>query len=199
MLKKILIGVVVVIVLLVVIVMVQPNEYHVERSAKIDAPAEIIWAEVADLSQWDNWGHWHTSDPEQKTTVTGEPGTVGHQSAWDGEITGTGKMTITESNPPNDLAMELEFFTPMAGVANTGFVIAEDDGGSIVTFSMDGKNDFVGKFFSLIMDMDEMIGGAYEDSLGNLKEIAEEKAKKAAELAAAEPEEGEAAPPAETE
>ena len=45
----------------------------------------------------------------------------------------------------------------------------------------------MGKLFGLLMGMEEMIGSAYEDSLANLKPIAEENAQKQAELAAAEP------------
>ena len=78
MLKKIFIGVVVLIVVLVVVVMAQPSTYHVERSTHIKAPAEVVWAEISDFEKWKGWNPWEKSDPEQTTTIEGEPETVGH-------------------------------------------------------------------------------------------------------------------------
>ena len=43
---------------------------------------------------------------------------------------------------------------------------------------MNGENDFMGKLFGLIMGREDMIGSAYEQSLADLKTIAESNAKK---------------------
>ena len=188
MLKKILIGVAALIVVFLVVVIAQPSTYHVERSAVFAAPAEVIFAEVSDFTTWKEWSHWEKSDPTQKSTFSGEPGTVGHANRWVGEKTGKGTMTITATDKPNRVDMELLFVEPMPGTAQTSFVLTPEGDGTKVTWDMDGENDFMGKLFSLLMDMDAMIGGAYEEGLANLKPIVEEKAKKQAEaMAAAEP------------
>ena len=195
MLKKILIGAVALIAVFLVVVGMQPSEYRVERTTMINAPAEAVWAEFSDFSHWKNWSHWEKSDPSQKTTITGEPGTVGHKTVWSGEKTGKGSMTITEATKPTSANIKLVFDEPMASEATTQMTVEAKGEAVAVTWSMDGKNDFMGKFFGLVMGMEDMIGQAYEDSLVNLKQIAEENAKKAkadaeaaAAAAAAEPE-----------
>lgn len=42
-----------------------------------------------------------------------------------------------------------------------------------MTWSMDGKNNFVAKAICLFMDMDQMVGEKYEEGLANLKKLLE--------------------------
>ena len=46
-----------------------------------------------------------------------------------------------------------------------------------VTWTMDGDNNFAGKAFGLIMNMDKMVGGDFEKGLAQMKSIAEAAAK----------------------
>ena len=56
-----------------------------------------------------------------------------------------------------------------------------------VTWGMDGNNDFLGKAFSLFMDMDKMLGGEFEKGLTSLKQVSEaDAAKRSAEAKQAE-------------
>ncbi len=173
MLKKILTGIVALVVLFVVVVMMQPSTYHIERSTQINAPAEVVWAELSDFNRWRGWNPWQKSDPEQKITITGTPAAVGHSSRWDGEKTGKGTMTISETAEPTRLMIRLHFAEPMESQANTAFEIEPLGEGVKVTWSMDGENDFMGKLFDLIMGIEDMIGSAYEAGLADLKTIAE--------------------------
>jgi len=45
--------------------------------------------------------------------------------------------------------------------------------GTRVTWAMDGHNGFMGKAFSLLMNMDKTVGGDFERGLGALKAVAE--------------------------
>ncbi|HMC72411.1 MAG TPA: SRPBCC family protein, partial [Mycobacteriales bacterium] len=56
-----------------------------------------------------------------------------------------------------------------------------------VTWTMDGHNDFVGKTFSLVMNMDKMVGGDFERGLAQLKAVAEGEAVKPASAQAPAP------------
>ena len=88
---------------------------------------------------------------------------------------------------------------PMASEALTDFAMTSEGDSVTITWSMDGQNGFVGKFFTLIMGgMDGMIGDAYEEGLANLKQISEENAR-AAEATAEAPAEAPAEEPAEAE
>ncbi len=94
---------------------------------------------------------------------------------------GPGSMEITDAKQPNHLGLKLVAIKPMAGEATLAFDLAAAGDGSKVTWSMDGSNGFAGKFFSLVMDMDEMIGSKYGEGLADLKTIVEAEAKKKAE------------------
>lgn len=177
MLKKLVLALVALIVIAVIVVAMQPADYRLERSIKINAPADIVWAQVADFSQWKNWSHWEKSDPSQKTTITGAPGTAGHKTVWQGDKTGEGTMTVAAATKPSALHIELAFTAPMASEATTDMKIEGEGEAVTVTWSMAGKNDFMGKFFGLVMGMEDMIGQAYETSLANLKQVAEDNAK----------------------
>ena len=182
MFKKILLGATVLIAVLLAVVMAQPATYHIERSIQIAAPPDVVWAEISDFRRWQAWDPWEKADPNQQTTIEGKPGSVGHKSSWDGEKTGTGAMTVIKATRPSHLGMKLEFVEPFESQATTALDLAsEGDGdgdGVTITWSMDGENDFAGKFFALVMDMNEMIGTEYEKGLIDLKRIAEENARK---------------------
>ena len=45
--------------------------------------------------------------------------------------------------------------------------------GTRVTWTMDGENNFMGKAFSLVSNMDKMIGSDFERGLASLKTVAE--------------------------
>lgn len=179
--KKAAIGAGALVVVLLIVVAVQPSSYHVERSTVINAPAEVVFAEVSDFKRWVAWSPWEKLDPNMEKTFTGEPGEVGASYAWKGnDQAGSGSMTITEVDPPKKLVQKLKFIEPFASEATTAFNIAPEGDGVKVTWSMEGHNGFMGKAMSLVLDMDAMIGADYEKGLAALKTIAEENANKAA-------------------
>jgi hypothetical protein len=175
MLKKLLLVVALLVVAVVIVVGTRPETYHVERSAKIDAPAEAVFAAVSDFRTFPEWSPWQKRDPAVRTTVSTPSAGVGASYAWQGnKDVGKGRMTITESRPPSRVRERLEFIEPFASVAETGFdVKPEGPTAAAVTWSMDGKNNFMGKAFSLVMDMDKMIGKDFDAGLANLKRLVE--------------------------
>lgn len=185
MFKKILIGGGVLVALLVVIVAAQPSEYYVERSLEMGAPAEVVWEQLSDFNAWKAWSPWHKMDPDQKTNVTGDAGAVGHTSYWDGEKSGKGSQAIVVADKPKHLGMKLVMLEPMPDEAKTGFKLEEVGDATKVTWFIDGNNNFVKKFFALVMGMEEMLGSMFDQGLSELKPIVEQKAKEQAAARAA--------------
>jgi hypothetical protein len=188
MLKKILIAVAVLVVVFVGVVMTRPDTYHVERTVSMNAPESVIYANLEDLRAWAAWSPWEKLDPNVKKTFSGPERGIGATYAWEGnDQVGKGKMKITESSPPSAMRLELEFIEPFASRAENGFELAPNLEGTAtdVSWWMDGNNNFMGKAFSLFMDMDKMIGGDFEKGLKALKSLSEAQAKKLAADAAA--------------
>jgi hypothetical protein len=82
-------------------------------------------------------------------------------------------MTILESRPGELVSIQLQFFEPFAATNEARFELAESAGGTRVRWSMEGRNDFLGKAISLVMDMDEMVGAQFERGLADLDAAAQ--------------------------
>lgn len=191
MLKKILIALAVIIVGFLGLAATRPDTFRVERQGKIAAPADIVFAQLSDFHKWGAWSPWEKLDPQMKKTYGGTENQKGHTYAWEGnKDVGKGAMTIVDVQAPSKLLIKLEFKEPFAATNDTIFAVKpEGDAGVTVTWTMEGKNNFVGKIFSLLMDMDKMVGSDFEKGLASLKTASEaaaaEAAKKKAEEAAA--------------
>jgi hypothetical protein len=71
--------------------------------------------------------------------------------------------------------MKLEFKRPMEDACETlfDFTPVADGAKTDVKWTMQGKNNFMGRAMCLFMDMDAMIGKDFEKGLANLKAVAE--------------------------
>jgi hypothetical protein len=180
--KKIGIGLGAVIVVLLLVIVTRPSTYHVERSTTIAAPADVVFAQVSDFRKWETWSPWAKLDPQMKTTYEGTQGAVGAGYAWNGnDDVGSGRMTITAVKPNERVDIKLAFIKPFESDCDNGFKLEAAGKDTKITWSMDGKNNFIGKAFSLFMNMDSMIGKDFEKGLGDMKKVAETAAKAPAE------------------
>ncbi len=152
----------------------QPEDYKVTRSASITAQPETIFAQVNDLHSWQTWSPWAKIDPNAKITYAGPQSGAGASFSWAGnsEI-GEGKMTIVESRPSELITFRLDFIKPFAGTANAEFTFHPVQNQTLVTWTMSGKNNFIGKAISLVFDCDKMIGENFEKGLASLRTITE--------------------------
>ena len=176
MLVRILIGVVGVLIVFVAVVATRPSAYHVERKLEVAAPADRVFGVLNDLHRFAGILVFFGSplDPNLQKTFAGPPAGAGQSLAWnDSKDVGTGKLTIEESDPGRKVGMKLEFIKPMKSTATCALTLAATPTGSLVTWSMDGNHNFVGKAFGMFMDMDTMLGNDIEQGLARLKTDAE--------------------------
>src|SRR5262249_32418786 len=105
---------------------------------------------------------------------------VGAGLFWSGNSqVGEGRMTITESRPSELIRIKLEFLKPWKAENTAEFTFKPENGGTSVTWSMFGKQKFLGKVMCLFMNMDKMVGGDFERGLAQIKAVAESAPKKA--------------------
>ena len=176
MLKWILAAVAAVVVIFLAVVALQPSDFRIERSATMAAPAPAVFAQVNDLRSWQAWSPWEKIDPQLKRTYEGPQAGTGAVYAWAGnKDVGEGRMTITESRPGELVRMRLEFFKPLAATNTAEFSFKPAAGGTAVTWSMTGKNNFLSKAICLFVNMDRMVGGMFEQGLQQMKSVVESK------------------------
>lgn len=182
MIKKILLYGIVVIVLIIaifcVVVAMQPAHYTVERSATINAPAPVVFAQVNDFHKWQAWSPWEKIDPNIKKEFSGAAAGNGAVYSWVGNSdVGEGRMTITDSRPSDSIKIKLEFIKPFAATNATDFTFTSQGNSTNVKWTMSGDKNFVAKAFTMFMDMDKMVGSDFEKGLAQMKTVSEAAAK----------------------
>ena len=140
----------------------------------IAAPAANVFAQVNDLSRWDNWSPWAKLDPNAKVAFSGPQSGPGATFAWDGnDKVGAGTMTITESKPNDRIATRTDFTRPFSGTSHADFVFSEAGGRTNVSWTMAGTHNFIGKAMCLVMSMEKTVGPDFEHGLAQLKRVSE--------------------------
>lgn len=174
MLAKIFIGLAVIVVVLVVVVTLRPSEFRVERAATIAAPPPVVFAQVNDFRRWDAWPPYARRDPAMKKSFEGAPAGVGAVYTWSGNHeVGEGRTTIIESRPHDLIRIKLEFVRPFAATNTAEFTFRPEGERTAVTWSLAGRNGFMGKAVGLFMNMDRMVGGDFEKGLAQMKSVVE--------------------------
>jgi hypothetical protein len=172
MLKIILLAVAVVVVLFVIIVATRPSDFRITRTGRIIAPIDVVFDNINDLHKWEAWSPWAKMDPNAKNTFSGPVSGSGASMAWAGNNkVGEGRMTIMDSRPGERIQMKLEFFKPFKAVNTAEFTFKSEGGHTAVTWSMFGKNNFMGKAIGLVMNCDKMVGGQFEQGLASLDSV----------------------------
>jgi len=175
MLKWILGAVGAVIVVFLIVVALQPSDFKVERSATMRAPAPAAFAQVNDFQKWQAWSPWEKVDPQLKRQYEGPKAGTGAIYAWQGnKDVGEGRMTITESKPAELVRIKLEFFKPFAATNTAEFSFKPAGPESTaVTWTMTGQNNFLSKAICMFVNMDNMVGGMFEQGLTQMKTVVE--------------------------
>jgi hypothetical protein len=184
--KNVLVAVLVIVIAFAGFVATRPTNYHVERSMSFAAPPEAAYAQIADFHRWEAWSPWEKLDPTMKKDFGGAASGTGATYHWVGKgDVGEGSMAIKNATEPSDVDIQLDFVKPFAATCDTKFTIVPDGAGSKVTWSMEGKNNFVSKAMCIFMGgMDKMIGPDFEKGLTAMKGAAETAAPVAADSSA---------------
>ncbi len=178
MLKRILLGLVAVIVVAVVIVLIlaarQPDEFRIQRTATINAPAEKIVPHIADFHQWSAWSPYEHLDPAMQRTFGGAPAGKGAIYEWSGNSdVGQGRMEILDATP-DKVSIKLDFHKPMEASNVAEFALQPKGDATDVTWAMYGSMPFISKIMCVFFDMDKMIGPDFEKGLAALKTVSEQ-------------------------
>jgi hypothetical protein len=174
MLKKIALALAAGLVILLIVIATRPAAFKIERKASMKAPAWLVFGLVNDFRQWHTWSPWEKLDPAMKKSFGEKTAGEGATYGWVGnDQVGEGRMTITEAKPSQYVKLKLEFLKPWAATNQATFSFTSQGGSTSVSWLMEGENDFMGKAFSLFVDMDQMVGKDFERGLAMMGTVAE--------------------------
>ena len=152
----------------------KPDTFHVERSTIIKASPEKIFAVLSDFRQSESWSPYEKKDPAMKRTISGPPSGKGAVYEFDGnKEVGTGRLEITDAASPSKVVIALDMLKPFEGHNTIEYTLDPKGEFTRVTWSMHGRQPYIGKVMSIFMDCDKMIGKDFEAGLANLKALTE--------------------------
>jgi uncharacterized protein YndB with AHSA1/START domain len=147
----------------------KPNQLHVERSIRIQAPADAIFPYLNDFRHWDRWTPYD-KDPAMRKQYSENTVGVGAHYAWEGnKRVGQGEISIRESVAPLRLLMDLHMIKPFEGRNVASFHLVPDGDATQVTWNLDDKHTLMHKTMSLFLNFDRLIGRDFEVGLARLK------------------------------
>lgn len=159
----------------------RPSTVVVERSLIITASPAVVAGFIDDLHAWEQWSPWAHKDPSTKVTYGGPARGVGATLEWAGPSdVGAGKLTITEDKPGELVALTVDYTSPVLPQSRVEFTLQGAGTMTNVTWQQTLHSDFSDKFFSLVMNINQLVGRDLEAGLASLKLVAEAAQKQAA-------------------
>ena len=148
-----------------------PRIVFVERSAIIDAPAKVVFAQVNDLHNWEKWSKWHQIDPDMQLSYINHGVGEGAGYSWesDDRKAGSGQLLITQSVPYDSIVTEISFSEQ--GISSSVFYFDETQGRTEVTWTLRtdvGYNPF-SRWMGLFIE--SFVGPDFEEGLANLNVV----------------------------
>ena len=163
--------------ILIVLASRRPDEFRIERSARIETRPEDVFDEINDFRNWKQWSPWEELDPNMVTTYDGPESGVGAKKAWTGNSkAGQGAMEILDTDMPNRVKIRIDFIKPIQAQHISEFHMKPEGSATLISWQMHGKNNLISKVFGLFMNMDAMIGKDFEEGFENLKTVLKNKA-----------------------
>ena len=156
------------------VVVSKPNNFRLQRSVTIKAPAAVIYGHIEDFRQWKNWSPWEQLDPTMTRTYSGETSGIGSVYDWQSKgKAGEGRMTIREAATAHRLLINLDFIKPFPATNSAEFLLQPSGDSTVVSWAMFGPSPFMSKLMGTLMNMDDLIGKDFERGLENLKRLSE--------------------------
>ena len=147
-----------------------PGRWEVERSVRVNAPPEAVYAWLDDPRRWDAWAP--LGDVE--SSFTGPDRGAGATRSWDHPDMGDGSFRILAAAPAREVRYRVE--VQEGTLITEGTVsLAPEEGGTRVTWVERGDfgpNPLMGY---TALGMDRMQGNQMENALRRLAEVAEGK------------------------
>ena len=143
-------------------------KFSASRSIQIASDPSSVFDTVADFATWTTWSPWLCAEPDTKVTVSENSNSVGSTYAWDGKITGAGKLVHQRLEPGKRIEDEISFLKPWKSQSQVAFQFEPVDTGTKVTWSMNGSLPWY--LFWMKPMMEPFIGMDYDRGLCMLKE-----------------------------
>ncbi|WP_308993069.1 GyrI-like domain-containing protein [Mariniflexile litorale] len=150
---------------------VQPNTFEVSRTRTIQAPAAVIYNNVIDFKNWNDWSSWQEANPNIKVTLPNKTQGVGGHYSWE-DKDGIGTMKTVEAITNKYIKQHMQIAEFPASDITWDFE-SNANGSTDITWKISGKDLPFGfkAYAAFTGGMEKQIGPHYERSLEKLDSI----------------------------
>src|SRR5690554_1047567 len=169
----------IIIIIPLIVALFVPKESNSEGQVVINRSHQEVFDYIKLGKNQDNFGVWHLSDPNMKTTEEGIDGTVGFKYSWESDKLGKGAQVITRIVEGERMESDM-FFYDFGDTPNKSYFILENQGvnKTLVRWGISWETPYPRNLMSLFYNMDK----DFEKGLQTLKEILESNELQSVEL-----------------
>lgn len=154
------------------------GNYQVEETAIINAPVPVVFNEVNNFKNWDQWGPW--MDDADDIIINYSEKVIGENASfsWKSEEMGDGSIKNTKVIPESAIDQKLTFKSSYGeSQSDVYWDFVEVEEGTKVTWGIKGEQSFMEKLAFTFMDKSfpEMIRPMYKEGLEKLNAVVLEK------------------------
>jgi len=155
--------------------------YQTEETKVIKAPTTMVFNEVNQLKNWENWGPWTKNDNTLVFNYSEKTKGEGASYHWQSENNNDGKITTTEVIPNKSIQQEITYPVLFGESTSTLYWLFEkNEGNTKITWEVKGERTFFDKIRFLLQgeSITEKLQPIFKESLVNLDSVISEKMKK---------------------
>lgn len=145
------------------------GKYDITESRVIAAPPSLIYEQISDFEQWENWNPWLEDEDITSIMGTQTKGVDGNYSFTDEH--GNGKMTITGIDPNKLVSMNMFYDNGMTSSnSDVQMDLERVENGTKVTWNIKGEQGLLDKVMAAVfsVNMEKEIKPKYTKGLENL-------------------------------
>lgn len=165
-----------IIALLLIIGLFSRKDYAISREVIINKPVPTVFDYVKYLRNQEHYFKYVMMDPAMKKRFEGTDATPGFIYHWDSQhkSVGKGSQEIKQIADNERIDYEVVFIKPFEGVLQSSLYTAPaGEGSTKVTWTSASRMKYPMNLMLLFMNMENMIGKDFEESLQNLKKVLE--------------------------
>lgn len=150
-----------------------PSQFYYESREFIRATPEQIFPWLVDVKRAEEWSPWKKVDATMQSTFSATTSGIGAYQQWEAKKMGNGRATIVNVVPNRDVEVRLDMYTPMESTSTAHYLLAPKDGGTEIAWTIEGKQNYIGKLFTLVFNCEKMMKKTFADGLATLKQKVE--------------------------
>ncbi len=175
MFKKVVLVILLAIASLLIYAAFKDSHYRISREIVIKADIAKLFPYINNSQKTNEWMPWAEMDPQMKMTYSGPAEGFGSAAHWESAgPMGVGQSEVIESLLNDKVTTKLKYEKPRAMEQLAEMSLSAVEGGTLVRWSVEGTNDFMGRLVCVFINMDQMVGDMFSKGLNKFKTLMEE-------------------------